>query len=61
MLIDVHQEVQLLRKQRIVVVKVIAKKGERFDKTSPADHNFSAAIRDLIECGKALKHTHRVV
>ena len=60
-LANVKQEVELFRKELVVVVQVEAEKRIGFDKRAAADGDFSASLRDQVNCGEVLEDTYRIV
>src|SRR5216684_3069217 len=56
----VQQEVQLLGKQRVVVVQVVAEEWEGFDRRASADNHLGPSLRNQVERRELLEQAHRV-
>src|SRR5207253_5533149 len=56
----VQQEVQLLGKQRVVVVQVVAEQWEGFDRRPATDNHLGPSLRNQVERGELLEQAHRV-
>ena len=59
-LANVKQEVELFRKELVVVVQVEAEKRIGFDKRAAAYGDFSTSLRDQVNCGEVLEDTYRI-
>ena len=57
---DIEQEIELFRKERIVVFQLESEQRIRLHKGAPPRHDFSASLRDEIERGEFLKNAHRI-
>src|SRR5271154_795418 len=59
-LTDVEQQIELLRKQRIVVFKFQTEQWKGFDERAASDDHFRPALREQIQRGELLENAHRV-
>src|SRR5258708_7134138 len=59
-LADLQQQVELLGKERVVVLQLQAEQRKRLDKRPAAHHHLRPALRKQIECSEVLKYPHRV-
>jgi hypothetical protein len=60
-LVEPDEQVQLLGKQRIVVLQVVAEQRKRFDERAAARHDFGPAPGEQVHVGKVLEHPHGIV
>src|SRR5258708_17666403 len=59
-LADLQQQIELLRKERIVILQLQAEQRKRLDERAAANHHLRPALRKKIECGEVLKYPYRV-
>ena len=59
-LTDLQEQVELLRKKRIVVLQFQAEQRKRLDERTAAYDHLRPALRNKIERGEVLKHPYRV-
>ena len=60
-LAQLQQQIELLGKQLIIVVEVVAEQRERLDKRATAGHNLGAPARKQVERGEVLEDAYRIV
>ena len=57
---NLQQQIELLGKERVVVLEAIAEERERFDGRPSPHHHLGASLRQEIERRELLKDTNRV-
>src|SRR5206468_785393 len=57
---DLEEQVEVLGKQRVVVLEPEAEQRKRVDERATADHHLRAAPGEEVEGGEALKHPYRI-
>jgi hypothetical protein len=60
-LANVQQRIELLGKQRVVVLQPESEEAECFDRRAAADDHLRASARQEIQRGEVLKRPHRVL
>jgi hypothetical protein len=60
-LAQLHQQVEFLAKQRIIVIKVVAEERIGLDERAPPRHDFGAAIGYAVNRRILLEHADRII
>ena len=58
--LQLEQQVQLLREQRVVVLQRQPEERERFGEAAASGHDLRATVREEVERGELLEHPHGV-
>ncbi len=58
---QLHEQIELLLEERLVLVELEPEQRERFDERAPPEDHLGTAVRDGVEGGEALEDPDRVV